>query len=96
VYGRLAELTSSPVVELNRAVAVGFASGPEAGLVMLDAIAGDPRLAQVHLLAATRADLLRRLGRHADATDAYRRALDLVRTAPERRFLESRLDDLTP
>jgi RNA polymerase sigma-70 factor (ECF subfamily) len=63
---------------------------------MLDAIAGDPRLAQVHLLAATRADLLRRLGRHADATDAYRRALDLVRTAPERRFLESRLDDLTP
>lgn len=94
MYGRLAELTSSPVVELNRAVAVGFASGPEAGLVMLDAIAGDPR--QVHLLAATRADLLRRLGRHADATDAYRRALDLVRTAPERRFLESRLDDLTP
>jgi len=75
---------------------VGFASGPEAGLVMLDAFAGDPRLAQVHLLAATRADLLRRLGRHADATDAYRRALDLVRTAPERRFLESRLDDLTP
>lgn len=75
---------------------MGFASGPEAGLALLDAIAGDPRLAQVHLLAATRSDLLRRLGRHADATDAYRRALDLVRTAPERRFLESRLDDLTP
>lgn len=75
---------------------MAFASGPKAGLAMLDAIAGDPRLAQVHLLAATRADLLRRLGRHADATDAYRRALDLVRTAPERRFLESRLDDLTP
>ncbi len=96
LYGQLADLTASPVVNLNRAVAVGYAEGPEAGLAVLDAIAGDLRLANSHLLPATRADLLRRLGRHADAADAYRTALDRVRTTPERRFLEARFDDLTP
>ena len=64
LYAVLARRAPSPVVELNRAVAVAFAEGPAAGLAVLDAVADDPRLARTHLLPATRADLLRRLGRH--------------------------------
>jgi RNA polymerase sigma-70 factor (ECF subfamily) len=81
-------------VELNRAVAVAFTEGPAEGLEVLDAVADDPRLARTHLLPATRADLLRRLGRRDEAADAYRAALALARTAPERAFLERRLDEV--
>lgn len=91
LYGALAQVVPSPVVELNRAVAVARAQGPAAGLVLLERVAGDPRLARTHLLPATRADLLRRLGRRADAAAAYRAALSLVATAPERAFLQRRL-----
>ena len=91
LYAGLATLAPSPVVELNRAVAVAFADGPAAGLRILDALAGDPRLSRTHQLPATRADLLRRLGRREEAAAAYRRALALVGTAPERAYLERRL-----
>jgi RNA polymerase sigma-70 factor, ECF subfamily len=95
LYAGLATIAPSPVVELNRAVAVAFAEGPAAGLRVLDAVAGDPRLGLTHQLAATRADLLRRLGRSDEAAAAYREALGLVGTAPERAFLERRLAEVT-
>jgi RNA polymerase sigma-70 factor (ECF subfamily) len=95
LYAALAEQAPSPVVELNRAVAVAFAEGPEAGLAVLDAVAGDPRLARGHQLAATRADFLRRLGRSDEAAAAYRTALSRARTAPERAFLTRRLGEVT-
>jgi RNA polymerase sigma-70 factor, ECF subfamily len=94
LYAVLGQLTPSPVVELNRAVAVAHAAGPEAGLAILDAVAHDARLARSHQLPATRAELLRRLGRHAEAADAYRSAIALARTAPERAFLEQRLTEV--
>ena len=72
-----------------------MADGPEAGLRLIDALAG-PALARYHLLPAARADLLRRLGRRAEAAAAYREALDLVGTGPERRFLERRLAEVAP
>jgi RNA polymerase sigma-70 factor, ECF subfamily len=68
--------------------------GPAVGLGVVDAVAGDPRLARTHLLPATRADLLRRLGRSGEAADAYRAALALARTAPERAFLQRRLEEV--
>ena len=89
-YGRLARLTGSPVVELNRAIALAEARGPEAGLRAIDRI----ELDDYHYLHAARADLLRRLERPAEARLAYRRALGLVRSEPERRFLERRLGEL--
>jgi RNA polymerase sigma-70 factor, ECF subfamily len=95
LYAALAEQAPSPVVELNRAVAVAFAEGPEAGLAVLDAVAADPRLARGHQLPATRADFLRRLGRADEAAAAYRSALSRARTAPERAFLTRRLDEIT-
>ena len=91
LYGRVAELLPSPVVELNRAVAVAMADGPAAGLELVDALDAGGELAGYHLLPATRADLLRRLGRRAEAAAAYREALDLVSTDAERRYLERRL-----
>ena len=91
LYAELARVAPSPVVELNRAVAVAFAEGPAAGLAVLDAVADDPRLARGHQVAATRADLLRRLGRRAEAAAAYRDALARARTGPERAFLARRL-----
>jgi len=95
LYARLAAVAPSPVVELNRAVAVGFACGPAAGLAVVDAAVDDPQLARSHLLPAIRADLLRRLGRTADAAEQYRTARSRVRTAPERAFLDRRLAELT-
>ena len=89
LYGRLAELTPSPVVELNRAVAVAMADGPERGLELVDPLAGD--LGSYHLFHSARADLLRRLGRHDEAAAAYRQALDLAEEPVERSFLERRL-----
>jgi len=90
LYGELARLTDSPVVELSRAVAVAEAHGPQAGLEIVDRLA----LADYHYLHATRGELLRRLGRTADARDAYRRALALVHDDAERRLLERRLAEL--
>jgi RNA polymerase sigma-70 factor (ECF subfamily) len=94
LYAELARVAPSPVVELNRAVAVAFTEGPAVGLEVVDAVADDPRLARTHLLPATRADLLRRLGRRDEAADAYRAALALARTSPERAFLQRRLDEV--
>jgi RNA polymerase sigma-70 factor (ECF subfamily) len=90
VYGQLARIAPSPVVELNRAVAVGMAQGPEAGLALLGALAASGALAGYRLLPAARADLLRRLGRHAEAAVSYEQALDLAGTEAERRYLARR------
>jgi len=95
LYGALARRAPSPVVELNRAVAVAFAEGPAAGLAVADAVADDPRLARTHMLAATRADLLRRLGRLDEAAAAYEAALALAGTSVERAFLSRRLHEVT-
>ena len=90
LYGELARLTGSPVVELNRAVAVAEAEGPEAGLAIADRLDLD----DYHYLHSTRGELLRRLGRTDEARDAYRRALELVHDDAERRLLERRLAGL--
>jgi RNA polymerase sigma-70 factor (ECF subfamily) len=94
LYDRLQAVAPSPLVDLNRAVAVAMVDGPAAALALVDALAEDPRLANHHLLPATRADLLRRLGRTTEAAQAYRRALELVGNEPEREFLHRRLADL--
>jgi RNA polymerase sigma-70 factor, ECF subfamily len=91
--GELARMTGSPVVELNRAVAVAEVRGLEEGLAAMDALEG---LDRYHYLHAARADVLRRLGREEEASAAYERALELVRSEPERRFLERRLAELQP
>jgi RNA polymerase sigma-70 factor, ECF subfamily len=94
LYDLLARADASPVVELNRAVAVAMRDGPSAGLALIDALLGRGRLDAYHLAHAARADLLRRLGRTSDARAAYRRALDLTRQEPQRRFIEERLHGL--
>ena len=94
LYGRLATLAPSPVVELNRAVAIAMADGPAAGLARLEALAGDERLAGYSYYHAARADLLRRLRRTDVAADAYRRALELTSNEVERAFLARRIDEL--
>ena len=91
LYDVLRTVAPSPLVELNRAVAVAMVDGPAAGLALLDTLVADRRLAGYHLLPAARADLLRRLGRVAEAANAYRQALDLVGNDPERAFLRRRL-----
>jgi RNA polymerase sigma-70 factor (ECF subfamily) len=93
-YHDLALLTGSPVVELNRAVAVAMADGPGAGLAIIDALSTGGALDDYHLLHAARADLLRRLDRGDEAITAYERALALAPTAPEQDFLRGRIDDL--
>jgi RNA polymerase sigma-70 factor, ECF subfamily len=93
LYKRLSEMIPSPVVALNRAVAVGMAEGPTAGLLLVAELEDSGELADYHLLPATRADLLRRLGRYGEATDAYRRALELAPTDVERRYLTKRIAD---
>jgi RNA polymerase sigma-70 factor (ECF subfamily) len=95
LYDQLLVIMPSPVVELNRAVAVSMVEGPEAGLELLSAIDADGTLAGYYLLAATRADLLRRLDRPLDAAEAYRQALGLVTTDAERRFLQFRINEVT-
>ena len=94
LYDELLRLDPSPVVELNRAVAVAMRDGPEAGLALVDGILGRGDLRDYHLAHAARADLCRRLGRIAEAREAYRQALARVTQSPERRFLERRLADL--
>lgn len=94
LYAVLAQMTPSPVVELNRAVAVAMAEGPLAGLTMIEAILAAGELADYHLAHSARAELCRRLGRREDARESYERALSLARQEPERRFLRARLREL--
>ncbi|WP_328444308.1 RNA polymerase sigma factor [Amycolatopsis sp. NBC_00438] len=94
LYELVARLNPSPVVELNRAVAVAMADGPSAGLALVDALADGGHLAGYHLLPATRADFLRRLGRGEAAATAYREALELAPTDAERRYLARRIAEL--
>jgi predicted RNA polymerase sigma factor len=94
LYGVLTQLWPSPVVALNRAVAVGFASGAAAGLTELDALAGERQLAGYGYLPAARADFLRRLGRISEARAAYTQALSLTANTVEREFLATRLRGL--
>ena len=94
LYGVLACIAPSPVVMLNRAVAVSMADGAGAGLALVEELAEQGELDESHLLHATRADLLRQLGRMPEARAAYERAIDLVGTGPEERFLRRRLDGL--
>ncbi len=90
LYDGLAALTGSPVVELNRAVAVTMAYGPEAGLALIDPLGADPALRDYHLLPSVRGDLLERLGRLDEAYDEFSRAADLCTNASERELLRSR------
>jgi RNA polymerase sigma-70 factor (ECF subfamily) len=94
LYDQLGEVVPSPVVEINRAVAVAMQEGPAAGLALIDAILGRGDLAGYHLAHAARAELCRRLGKTAEARSSYRRALALAQQEPERRYLERRLRDL--
>jgi RNA polymerase sigma-70 factor (ECF subfamily) len=94
LYGELATLTPSPIIELNRAVAIAEADGPAAALPLLDRLSTSPELTGYHLLPATRAELLRRLGRTTEAASAYRTALAQAPTQTERRFLTTRLTTL--
>ena len=96
LYDELLRVWPSPVVALNRAVAVSMVDGPEAALAEVEALARDERLAGYRYLPATRADLLRRLGRHAEAADAYRAALALSDNAAEQEFLTERLRSTPP
>lgn len=96
LYDLLLRLEASPVVELNRAVAIAMRDGPAAGLALVDALLARGELGDYRLAHAARADLCRRLGRHGEARAAYRRALELTRQTPERRFLERRLAALGP
>ncbi len=91
LYDRLYALAPTPVVALNRAVAVAMADGPEAGLALVDALDAAGELSRYHLVAATRADLLRRLGRATEATASYRVAMESATTDAERRYLAGRL-----
>ena len=86
----------TPVVTLNRAVAVAMADGPAAGLLLVDALAAGGALDDYHLLHAARADLLRREGRLGEAATAYARALELATNPAERRFLARRLEECGP
>ena len=95
-YDALLRLEPTPVVELNRAVAVAMRDGPGAGLVLIDDLLERGELADYHLAHAARADLCRRLGQAKDARAAYERALELTQLEPERRFLERRLTELRP
>jgi RNA polymerase sigma-70 factor (ECF subfamily) len=94
LYDDLYRLMPTPVVALNRAVAVAMADGPAAGLALVDELAASGSLSAYFLLPATRADLLRRLGKREEAAASYRDALILVATGPERRFLSNRLAEV--
>jgi RNA polymerase sigma-70 factor (ECF subfamily) len=94
LYAELAKLNPSPIILLNRAVAIGMSEGPERGLMMLDSVGISGALAEYYLLHAARADLLRRSNRPEAAAEAYRRALALTTNETERRFLQRRLQEL--
>ena len=90
LYAELAQLSPSPVVELNRAVALAMASGPAAGLGIVDVLTSEPSLKDYHLLPSVRGDLLAKLGRTAEARAEFERAASLTRNARERRLLLDR------
>jgi RNA polymerase sigma-70 factor, ECF subfamily len=94
LYERLLEVMPHPVVMLNHAIAIAMSDGPDAGLELVDRLAASGELRDYHLLHATRADLLRRLGDRAGAAGAYREALERASSEPERRFLLRRLEEL--
>ena len=94
LYDVLIRSAPSPVIELNRAVAVAMRDGPEAGLALIDAILNRGELSDYHLAYAARADLCRRIGRTQEAVAAYEKALSLAQQEPERRFLKKRLQEL--
>jgi RNA polymerase sigma-70 factor (ECF subfamily) len=94
LYDALVQLQPSPIVGLNRAVAITMRDGPAAGLKLIDEILAEPDLAEYHLAHAARADVCRRLGQTAAARASYERALELARQEPERRFLQKRLREL--
>ncbi len=96
LYADLAAILPSPIVELNRAVAVGMAFGPAAGLALADELTAEPSLASYHLLAAVRGDLLAKLGRHAEARAELERAASLTKNTRERTLLLARAAALTP
>jgi predicted RNA polymerase sigma factor len=93
LYGALAQLTPSPVIELNRAVAVGMAFGPQAGLDLVDSLTSEPSLKTYHLLPSVRGDLLTRIGRFNEARTEFERAASLTRNARERALLLRRAQD---
>jgi RNA polymerase sigma-70 factor (ECF subfamily) len=95
IYEVLLRVEPSPVVELNRAVAIAMRDGPAAGLDLIDALLIRGELENYHLAHAARADLARRLGRSAEAAEHYRKALGLAGQDPERRFLEQRLQEVS-
>ena len=90
LYTVLGQVTPSPVVELNRAVAVSMADGPAAGLALVEALAGEPALKRYHLLPGVRGDLLAKLGRHREAAEAFEHAVALTQNARERALMEER------
>ena len=94
LYDALLEVDPSPVIELNRAVAVAMRDGPAAGLALVDDIIASGNLNDYHLAHSARADLCRRLGRKQDARESYERALSLTRQEPVRKFLEDRIRQL--
>jgi RNA polymerase sigma-70 factor (ECF subfamily) len=94
LYDLLLRAVPSPVIELNRAVAVAMRDGPQVGVALIDAILNRGELTAYHLAHSARADLCRRLGTTAEARKSYQRALELARQEPERRFLERRLAEL--
>jgi RNA polymerase sigma-70 factor (ECF subfamily) len=94
LYDVLLRVLPSPVIELNRSVAVAMRDGPEAGLALIDGILARGELAEYHLAHSARADLCRRLGRRQDAIASYQRALARIQQTPERRFIERRLREL--
>jgi predicted RNA polymerase sigma factor len=94
LYGTLGAVAPSPVVELNRAVAVAMADGPRAGLEIVERLAGDPALAAYHLLPSVHGDLLARVGRDAEARAQFERAAELARNERERALLRARADSL--
>jgi RNA polymerase sigma-70 factor (ECF subfamily) len=94
LYDRLAEIQPSPVVQLNRAVAIAMRDGPEAGLTHINAVLEDGELTNYYLAHSARADMYRRLGRTAEARSAYEKALALTQQEPERQFLQERIRQL--
>ena len=94
LYNRLARIQPSPVVELNRAVAIAMRDGPEVGLALIDAVLAHGELANYYLAHSARADMCRRLGRTAEARSSYEKALALTQQEPERKFLQERLRQL--
>jgi RNA polymerase sigma-70 factor (ECF subfamily) len=94
LYDRLLQVTPSPVIELNRAVAVAMRDGPAEGLTLIDALLARGELNDYHHTHSARGELLRRLGRAAEARAAYEQALNLAQQGPERRLLERRLAEL--